>query len=199
MQGLRAVLLAAGTSSRFGAPKALAQLDGAPLIERALAAARSVLLPEDTFVVVGAQADRLRPLVVAHGVRVVCNERYVEGIGVSIGAGIAALPARTTAVLMLLVDQPRVTGDDLARLVDAWRGHPQARVCARFEGVRGAPAIFPAKDFPALRALRGDQGARALLRESANRAVIDVDTPNAAFDVDTPADLSRARAAVREP
>jgi molybdenum cofactor cytidylyltransferase len=192
MHGLHGVLLAAGTSSRFGAPKPLAQFDGATLLERALRAACAVLSPADIFVVVGAHAERLRPSIVAHGAHAVRNERYAEGIGLSIGVGVAALPPTATAVLILLADQPRVTGDDLAHLVDAWRRHPDARACAHFEGVRGAPAIFPAADFAALRALRGDRGARALLREDEDgRPLVEVAMPHAAFDVDTPDDLAR--------
>jgi CTP:molybdopterin cytidylyltransferase MocA len=57
---IAAVVLAAGSGSRFGGPKQLAELDGVPLLEHALRAVEAVPAIERTVVVLGARADEIR-------------------------------------------------------------------------------------------------------------------------------------------
>src|SRR3954452_21752781 len=53
-----AVVLAAGASTRFGSPKALAELDGRPILEHVLDAVREAGI-EEIVVVLGHAADEI--------------------------------------------------------------------------------------------------------------------------------------------
>ncbi len=64
-------------------------------------------------------------------------------------------------------------------------------VASRYAGVAGVPAVFGARDLPALASLRGDTGARALL---AALAFPTVDWPDGALDIDVARDVLRIRA-----
>jgi molybdenum cofactor cytidylyltransferase len=139
-------------------------------------------------VVLGARAAELTPLLTHSAASVVINRSWREGIASSIRAGVARLPPSCTAVLLLLVDQAAVTGEDLKRLVGAWRRQPEHIVAARYGTTTGVPAIFPRSSFSDLQALRGDMGARALLQRNPDR-VVRVPMPSAALDIDTPEDL----------
>jgi molybdenum cofactor cytidylyltransferase len=185
------VLLAAGSSSRFGSPKQLAAVGGRPMLVRVLDALLELEGRDAIAVVLGANADRLGPLVRHESVNVVLNPDYAQGMAGSIRAGLAAAPADSRGVLIALADQVAVTSDDLRQLVICWQQRPDRIVAAQYTGTTGAPAIFPSELFGELAALQGDRGARALLSLHADR-VVAVPMPSAALDVDTPADLARA-------
>jgi molybdenum cofactor cytidylyltransferase len=185
--GLHAIVLAAGASSRFGSAKQLVRVGGRPLLHTAVARAADVA-GTAVSVVLGARAAELTPLLTHSAASVVINRSWREGIASSIRAGVARLPPSCTAVLLLLVDQAAVTGEDLKRLVGAWRRQPEHIVAARYGTTTGVPAIFPRSSFSDLQALRGDMGARALLQRNPDR-VVRVPMPSAALDIDTPEDL----------
>uniref|UniRef100_UPI0013020E27 nucleotidyltransferase family protein n=1 Tax=Amycolatopsis lexingtonensis TaxID=218822 RepID=UPI0013020E27 len=79
------LLLAAGAGRRFGGPKALAELDGEPLVRRAL---RTLTAAGCTpiRVVLGAAADQVRPLL-PDPEAAVFAEDWQTGMGASLRAG----------------------------------------------------------------------------------------------------------------
>jgi molybdenum cofactor cytidylyltransferase len=186
-EGLHAIVLAAGASTRFGSPKQLIRVAGRPLLNTAVARAADVAGSAVT-VVLGASAAELAPLLTHSQASIVINREWREGMASSIRAGVARLPASCTAVLLMLVDQAAVTTEDLERLVGAWRRQPDYIVAARYGMTTGVPAIFPRAAFPDLASLRGDVGARILLQRNPDR-VVRVPMARAAIDIDTPEDL----------
>ena len=186
-QGLYAVVLAAGASTRFGSAKQLVRVGGRPLLHTAVTRAAEVT-GNALIVVLGSGAAQLAPLLKHSPGSVVVNQDWREGLASSIRAGVARLPAACSAVLLLLADQAAVTADDLRRLAGSWRKQPEHMAAALYDGLCGAPAIFPRSCFRALSELRGDSGARALLMRNPDR-VVRVPMPSAALDVDTPEDL----------
>jgi len=185
--GLYAVLLAAGASTRFGSPKQLVRVAGRPLLHTAVTRAAEVT-GNALIVVLGAGAAELAPLLRHSPCSVVINQDWREGLASSIRAGLARLPPACTGVLLLLADQAAVTTDDLKRLAGTWRKQPQYLAAALYAGITGVPAIFPRSAFRDLSELRGDAGARELLRRNADR-LVRVPMPSAAIDIDTPEDL----------
>ena len=188
---LAGLLLAAGGASRFGAPKVLAGFQGEPLVRRA---ARLLVhrCPAGVQVVVGAAADQVRTALAGEPVSIVENPDWARGLSTSLVRGVAALPAQTDAVLILLADTPAVSAADLDALVAAWAVEPGLIAAARFNDRLGAPVIIPRSFWPQLAALRGDQGARSLLEWHTEHTTVPM--PNAALDVDTPEDLARLEA-----
>lgn len=188
------LLLAAGGSRRLGLPKQLVRHRGRPLLLHAVAAARGALPRAPLIVVVGALGLRLRLVLRRAGcnARIVASSRWKEGMAASLRAGLAAAPRTARAVVILLVDQPRVDAAAIARLVAAWRRRPSRAAAARYDERAGVPAVLPRRYWRALETQRGDQGARALLRGTAATLV---DMPEAALDIDTPADLLKLRSA----
>jgi molybdenum cofactor cytidylyltransferase len=186
-EGLYAIVLAAGASTRFGSAKQLVRVAGRPLLHTAVARAADVV-GTAVIVVLGARAAELTPLLTHSQSSVVINREWREGMASSIRAGVARLPSSCTAVLLMLVDQAAVTAEDLKRLASAWRRQPDYIVAARYGTTTGVPAIFPRSLFSDLAALRGDIGARVLLQRNPDR-VVRVPMASAAIDIDTPEDL----------
>jgi molybdenum cofactor cytidylyltransferase len=186
-EGLHAVVLAAGASTRFGSPKQLVRVAGRPLLHSAIAHAADVA-GSAVSVVLGAHAAELTPLLTHSQALIVINRDWREGIASSIRAGVSRLPPSCNAVLLMLADQAAITAEDLKRLVSTWRRQPDYIVAARYGMTTGVPAVFPRSVFSDLAALRGDMGARVLLQRNPDR-VVRVPMASAAIDIDTPEDL----------
>jgi CTP:molybdopterin cytidylyltransferase MocA len=190
---LHALVLAAGSSSRFGSPKQLVRVNGRPLLHAAVSRAVEVAGHAVT-VVLGANAQLLSPLLRHTPASIAINREWGEGLASSLRAGLHAVPGTADAVLVCLADQAAVTAEDLRRLGGTWRRNTESIVAALYSGDVGAPAIFPRWSFRELIELRGDRGARVLMQRHADR-LVRVAMPSAAIDIDTPEDLLALEAA----
>lgn len=186
-------LLAAGASTRFGAPKQLLPWGHKALIEHAL----DVLLDSpvnDVIVVLGAHAEQIRPLVSRPQAEIVVNPDWREGLSTSVRAALGAMPSSAEAALFLPCDMPFVTPEHLAQMVKDWRKTGKA-VVALTDGDRmGVPALFARDTFPRLLRIRGDQGGREVLRAYSDRALKIRVAPEILADIDTPEEYQRALA-----
>ncbi len=185
--GLHAIVLAAGASTRFGSAKQLVRIAGRPMLHATVTRAVEVA-GNAVIVVLGARAAELAPLLSHSPASIVINRHWREGLGSSIRAGVARLPAACAGVLLLLADQAAVTAEDLRRLVGGWRRQTEYTAAAVYGSTVGVPAIFPRSAFAELLRLRGDQGARALIHRNPDR-LVRVPMESAGIDIDTPEDL----------
>jgi CTP:molybdopterin cytidylyltransferase MocA len=185
------IILAAGASTRMGEPKQLLSISGDPLVIRATEAAlASIAWP--IVVVLGAHADRIRPLLARHPVLIAENPAWIEGMASSLRTGIATLQQFSrslNAAVVALCDQPAFSAAIIDRLISAQRITGRSIVAARYNGRNGAPALFLREHFAALATLTGEAGARELLNSSPER-IASVDLPEMSTDLDTPADYS---------
>lgn len=189
-----ALVLAAGQSSRMGgANKLLAEVDGVPMLLRAVNAALASKAASVT-VVLGHEADKAEALLAGRRVNLVRNPDYAQGMSTSLRAGIGALPADAEAAIVLLADMPRVSALHVDRLIDAFEAKQPAIAVPQKDGRRGNPILWPREFFAAMRAVAGDQGARGVLEANAGRLrFVDMDDDAIHADVDTPADLRGSR------
>ena len=190
MNRIHALVLAAGSGSRFGGGKLMAPWRGGVLLDGALDAAFAA--PVDAVHVVVGADPAVAAQARARGAEIVEAQDHALGLSASLRAGLAALPKGAAGVLVFLGDMPRVPHAVLAPLVEALAGGAVAAVPV-FEGKIGNPAALSASLFPKLLALEGDRGARALI-ESLGEAVVRIPAPDAGilFDVDRPDDLGSA-------
>lgn len=183
------VLLAAGTSSRYGeSNKLLESVDDEPMVRHA---ARTLL--EDglapVIVVVGFEAARVREAVDGLDVRVVENPRYADGQATSVRAGVLALPDDVDAALFALGDMPWVDPETITTLVDAYRAGLGTAIAAAVDGERGNPVLWDSTHFDALAERSGDVGGRALLLSIDGAVLVETGDAGVRRDVDRPSDL----------
>lgn len=155
-----AILLAAGSSRRFGANKLLAPFGGRPLIARAMDRLAELSLERVAVVTAYLQVAQLAR---TYGFEIVHNAHPEYGQSHSISLGVQAL-GDMDALLLLAGDQPLLTGDSLSRLVRAYAQSGRGIACLQDGTHMGNPALFGRAYFPALCALEGDRGAKPILR-----------------------------------
>ena len=183
-------VLAAGTSSRFGATKLVQPYHGKPLVQNVLLAAKGACEGPVTLVV-GHDQDAV--IEASNGLfdELIVNRDFQNGIGTSIAAAAKACNEDTDALLIILGDQPLVTETHLRHLIGTWSGNENEIISSSFDGITCPPILFAKKAFPALSRLQGDSGAKSLLA-SDDFVVSTIDFPPAGFDIDRPEDLRRA-------
>jgi molybdenum cofactor cytidylyltransferase len=195
-RNIAALVLAAGRSSRMGGPnKLLAEIGGRPLariaVEQVLASqARPVI------VVTGHQRECVEQALAGLPVQFVHNGDFADGLGTSLRAGIAALPANVDGAIVCLGDMPQVTAAMIDRLIGALDPGKGALIAVpSSDGKRGNPVVWSRRFFPELMAVEGDVGARYLIGRY-SEAVVEVPLSGAAAltDVDTPEALEAVRA-----
>lgn len=206
MTHIAGLVLAAGSGSRLGAPKALLvrPQTGRALVEDALCrVAAAGIAP--IVVVVGAAGDRVTQQLrtrawevgcpSAPGVEVTIQEcpQWPEGLGASLRAGLSALgqaAPSSVAALVTLVDLPDVTTQVIERVCGVVSATTQgeARTLlarAAYAGVPGHPVLLGAGHWAQVaESAHGDRGARDHL---AAREVVLVECGDLATgaDVDT--------------
>lgn len=188
------VLLAAGTSTRFGeANKLLADVDGQPMARRSAA----TLLDADldrVLVVVGHEASAIRDALSGLDVEFVENPAYEAGQATSVRAAVAALdvgddtPAVDAAVFAL-GDMPYVVSESVTDLVAAYEVGAGSALAAGVDGARGNPVLFDRTHFPALASTVGDTGGRGVLLAADDAAIVETGDPGVCRDVDRSREL----------
>ena len=187
------VVLAAGASRRLGRPKQLLPWEGSTLLEHAVRTATGAALGP-VLVVLGHEAERCRDALGGLLVTLVVHERWEEGIGSSIGAGVRAAAARAVcrSLILMTCDQPGVSAGHLAALAAAWRSSGADAVGSAYAGILGTPALFGRALFTALESLTADRGAKDLL-DPGRRHVAVVPCPECAGDIDLESDYQAMR------
>lgn len=185
------LLLAAGGGRRLGGrPKALLEHRGRPLVEHAARALREGGCGP-VHVVLGAAAREVRARADLSGYAVTVNPAWEEGMGSSLRAGLGALGGTDAdAALVLLVDQPGIGAEAVARVRSAYRSRATLAAGA-YGGERGHPVLFGADRWAdVVAAAVGDQGARSYLR-ARREAITLVECSDVArsYDIDTAGDL----------
>ena len=190
------VVLAAGRSSRMGGPnKLLAEIGGKPLV-RIVVDAVLASRARPVVVVTGHQRDKVEAALAGLPVKFVHNPHFADGLGTSLKAGIAALPAEADGAIVCLGDMPQVDAALIDRLIGAFDpDHGALVVLPTIDGKRGNPVVWSRRFFPDLMAVEGDVGARYLIgRYTEAVAEVPLTGTAALTDVDTPEALEAVRA-----
>jgi molybdopterin-guanine dinucleotide biosynthesis protein A len=189
------IVLAGGRSSRFGASKLDADLDGLTVLDRTIERLRPIV---DGLLVIGRAGSR-------PGVRFVDDARPFEGPLVGLAAGLQI--AKTELVIVVGGDVPLVEAAVLGLLLERLqRGSGGAVVLHDGGGPRPLPMALRreiAHRAASAAIVADERSLRALLGRLDVEVVPEAEwrgldpEGDSLLDVDTPADLERARARLR--
>ena len=194
MLGFWAILLAAGESSRMGELKALLPWRGTTLLDHQL----HLLLDagvEHVVVVLGHDADRLKPIVDAvDGASWTLNSEYLQGKTTSLKTGVSAIAdGRVSGLLLLNVDQPR-NADTVRILLERHRESGHRIPIPTHGGKGGHPIVIDSGLLPELMDIEEEsQGLLAVVRRHADTTErYDLDDPSVLWDLNTPEQYQQA-------
>lgn len=182
------LVLAAGEGARLGTPKAVVELDGRRLVDRAVDLLRDGGR-EPVVVVLGA-ADVEVP-----GAVVTRNPEWASGMGSSLRVGLTTVELLgVEAVVVTLVDTPAVTPAVVDRLVTAYAAGADVAV-ATYDGKPRTPVLLARAHWQeAAEMAVGDVGARPFLQAHPHLVrEVECGDLGAWADIDTSADLTRWR------
>ena len=194
-----ALILAAGTATRFGSNKLLADFRGRPLLAHPLLAVAQAVRQgalAGGFAVVPAGDEPITGLVRANGLVPVSNPNPSTGLAGSLQVGFAALMhsglnPEAQAALIVLGDQPGLTAQLVQALVTHWRAtgcSVRPRYTAEPE-TPGHPVLLHRSLWAAALTVKGDRGFGAVLKAHQAR-VNSLEVAGANPDIDTPDDLA---------
>ena len=184
------VVLAAGEGRRFGGTKQLAEVGGKPLSQHAIDALTEAGVDE-LLVITGHDAEAVEAaLSLPDAGRFVRNPDHRKGQSSSLAAAFHVIADDSEATVVLMGDQPGVTGDDVRALIARFRATRSQIVRLKYSDGPG-PALLSREIYAEAGHLHGDVGARVLMASHPEWIEeVDVDRP-APRDVDTPDDLER--------
>jgi CTP:molybdopterin cytidylyltransferase MocA len=185
-----AIVLAAGTGSRFGGGKLLAVVRTRPILQHVLDRLAEARVGE-VVVVLGRDADAVEGAIAWRSEARVRNPDPERGLASSLQVGMAALGPAVDAVLILLGDQPFVGSTTIRALLDARIDRSRPIVVPAYAGDRGRnPVLLRRAAFDLASAATGDRGLGPIL-SSHPELVREIAVPGDNPDIDTLDDLAR--------
>ena len=184
------IMLAAGSSRRFGSNKLLYGIEGKAMYTRALEMLAGLAGTELT-VVTRREYGQIAEAAEKAGARVLYNPKPEEGIASSMKIGLKA-NLSADACLFAVSDQPWMKRDTVERLIRLFKTSGKGMACVSSQGKTGNPCIFSGKYYEELLSLEGDRGGKRVLdahREDA--AVLLVDDERELTDIDRRHDAQR--------
>lgn len=161
VQSVAAIILAAGSSSRFGGIKQLLPWRDKNLLNTIIETALLAGL-DPVIVVLGANADVIQASIDAPGVQVVINQDWEKGQSTSLKTGLKAIKEPVAGAVFLLCDQPQISVNLISSVVE--EGLRTGKVVVPIINDRRAnPVYFPAACFPLFEKLEGDVGGRQII------------------------------------
>ncbi len=188
-----AVVLAAGISSRMqGKHKLLLPIGKEPAVRRTVSALLEAG-PEELVVVTGYSGRVVIAALDDLLVKFQPNPRYEEGQMTSVAAGVAALSAPCSAIMICLADQVLLSTRDYTELVDAFAAMPRGSILVpRFDGQRGNPVMFSTSYAPEVISGQRNLGCRKLIADNPEEVfVYEATHDRFTTDMDTPEDYAR--------
>lgn len=188
MNTVTGILLAAGSSSRFGSNKLQFVLESKEAI--AVQACRHLMAGTDHVIaIVRPGSTMLGSMMAEMGAEVVVCQNAQRGMGASLACGIAT-SQMTGGWLVALADMPWIEPTTIIKIAEAIR---QGCLLAApfYQGKRGHPVGFSYRLKSELMALDSDTGAKILLQKYASQLIrIDCNDAGILKDVDSPEDLT---------
>lgn len=186
-----AIVLAAGRSARMGTQKLLLPWNGKPLIAHIVD--ELACSPVDRIVtVLGSDAEAVRIALAHPGVEFVRNPDATSDMLASVRCGLRALPDSCAAVLVALGDQPGITRQLVAGLINEFHRNRRGIVVPVHDRRHGHPLLFSARYRDEVLTRFDGVGLRGLLRSHSDDVCEHaVDMAGVLDDIDTPADYER--------
>ena len=181
------IILAAGASSRMGAPKQLLLVDGKTLIKRICDTAMDTPC-HPIVTVLGANRNLIRKETERMPITVIDNPQWENGMSSSIKMGLAGAYMTEKAIeaaIFLTVDMPYVSVELINKMIEKAESDEKIEIVAcKYNSQMGIPVLFKRSLFTDLLELTGDEGAKKVVIKNKDKTAF-IDFPEGKLDLDT--------------
>lgn len=185
---INAIIMASGYGRRMGKNKLLLSLHGKYIIEYILDTVKQCSFKD---VVLVGRGKKILDIAERKGIRVIKNDRAINGQSQSIKLGINNLSC-AEGYMFFTGDQPLVDVETIEALLNKFYENKHCIIVPKYEEKRGNPVIFPAEFKSELLNLKGDMGGREIIKNYGDRIYyVSIEREEILFDVDTPEDYER--------
>ncbi|HEX7066319.1 MAG TPA: nucleotidyltransferase family protein [Bacillales bacterium] len=188
--GVKAMILAAGTSSRMGTPKQLLRLGDTPLLQHVT---QNILRFDfsEIIAVIGHEAEEIKRSVQIEDERFrwVINPEYASGQSTSLRKGIES--CGSSDIMVFLGDEPLISEQTVQTIFQF--GFKKQSVSSEpfvvrpsYQSTPGHPVFFGNAQKIDFSNLDGDRGAKKIINRLESRHIVPVNDKGILMDVDTP-------------
>ena len=157
------ILLAAGSSRRFGEDKLLWPVDGKPMICHTLEKLVALSSKHSWDVTVVTKEGSVHELTKEYPVSVCLNPDHESGISSSIKCSLSNLPNDALPAIFFVADQPWLESETIESFILGFLDSGRLCACVTHDGESGNPCIFSAPLFDELMQLSGDKGGKKII------------------------------------
>jgi len=189
----RAIILAAGSSTRMGSQKMLLPFGESTILETVIQNIHSSSV-DSILVVLGANHEQILEFIKPLPVEVCINTNHQSGMLSSVVCGFSALPDDTSTALIFLGDQPGISPAVTDAVIRAYNESLHGIVVPVSNHRRGHPLLVDFKYKREIGRLDLEKGLRALMHHFPEDVLeVEVDDGGILIDIDTPEDYSTAK------
>lgn len=187
---MKAILLAAGFSSRMGELKQVMDIEGKPMVRQVAEPLLAAGL--ELIVVIGYERERVTQALHDLPCDYVINEQPEDGMFSSVRLGCLAIPSKEPC-LITTCDCPGIQPKTIQRVKETLEREQTKVIIPTFQGRRGHPAALPAFLVDQIRTLPPNTpGLNSLWKEKPDMVLqVEVYDPAVLRDLDRPEDVER--------
>ena len=188
---IKKIILAAGSSRRYGKTNKLVQIfQDKPIIRHVIDVLLEENEPKDLLVVVGHEKSKIIDLINNPNIKIVNNIDYKRGIGTSISCAMRHIEDYIQGVMIIPADMPFISKVDLQNLENKFIELNSTKVVfPKYENSLGNPVILPKSYFDILKNLNDDEGARSHIK---NKEYVTVNAGiGTTLDIDTKEEFNK--------
>ena len=188
---IKKIILAAGSSRRYGKTNKLVQIfQDKPIIRHVIDVLLEENEPKDLLVVVGYEKSKIIDLINNPKIKIVNNIDYKRGIGTSISCAMRHIEDYIQGVMIIPADMPFISKVDLQNLENKFIELNSTKVVfPKYENSLGNPVILPKSYFDILKNLKADEGARSHIK---NKEYVTVNAGiGTTLDIDTKEEFNK--------
>jgi len=189
---ISAIILAAGKSERFGAPKVLQSFKNVPFLVRIVDSMHKTGI-QSIYLVLGFQANNMiKKLPEIENIEIIINEDYEFGQFSSLQAGIRKLPLDISGCLVCLIDQPHIQSETVEKILKEVETNSNKIIIPTFQNRGGHPVFIPNSLFSEINDSDPSQSLRNIFLNTSNLIQrFEVNDPLIVEDIDTLSDLEK--------
>lgn len=156
------IIMASGFSKRMKRDKLTLTINGEPIIERVIMAAKNSKLGE---IIIVYQKDEIRHIGLKYKLKTILNLHPEKGQSESMKLGIKSSNLETRGFMFIVGDQPLLNSDTINILIEAFNQNDKGIIVPIYNKKKGSPTIFSSSLKDQLLKVEGDKGGRKIIEE----------------------------------